>query len=182
MFAHKKWLRHTAMVPKGFIRYHVLEALNQKPMSGSELMESIEKHTGGFWKPSPGSIYPLLSWLQDNGHIKEQPLENGLKRYELTESGKALLAEQEKIRKQFREEVGFLPAPFFDSFLTKIPPEKTVEIRTSIRRLAISFFKMSSALQENFSEQALNEALSVVNEASKKFEEINKNLKGEKHE
>jgi len=37
MFAQKKWLRHTAMVPKGFIRYHVLEALSQKPMSGNIL-------------------------------------------------------------------------------------------------------------------------------------------------
>src|SRR3972149_3163410 len=117
MFAHKKWMRHTAMVPKGFIRYHVLEALNQKPMSGSELMEEIEKQTGGFWKPSPGSIYPLLAWLQDNGHIKELPAENGLKRYELTESGKALLAEQEKVRHQFSEEAGFMPGQFFDSFL-----------------------------------------------------------------
>jgi DNA-binding PadR family transcriptional regulator len=178
----KRWLRHTAMVPKGFIRYHVLEGLSQKPMSGSELMEDIERHTGGCWKPSPGSIYPLLSWLQDNGHIKELPVENGLKRYELTESGKALLEEQKTIRKHVREEVGFLPAPFFDSFLMKIPPEKTDEIRESIKQLAITFFKLGNALQEEFSEEALDEALSVVNEASRKFEEIYKKLKGEKHE
>ena len=166
------------MVPKGFIRYHVLEALSQKPMSGSELMGEIERHTGGFWKPSPGSIYPLLSWLQDNGYIKELPVENGLKRYELTESGKALLDEQKQIRKKFREEVGFLPAPFFDSFLMKIPPEKTAEIRKSIKRLATSFFQLGSTLQEKFSEQALDEALSVVDEASRKFEEIDKKIKG----
>jgi DNA-binding PadR family transcriptional regulator len=176
MFAHRKWMRHTAMVPKGFIRYQVLEALNEKPMSGSELMDEIEKHTGGFWKPSPGSIYPLLSWLQDNGHIKELPTENGLKRYELTESGKSLLEEQKKIRKKFREEVGFLPAPFFDSLLMKIPPEKTVEIRNSIRRLAIAFFQLGSTLQEKFSEQSLNEAIKAVDEASRKLEEINKKL------
>jgi DNA-binding PadR family transcriptional regulator len=176
----RRWLRHTAMVPKGFIRFHVLEALSQKPMSGSELMESIEGHTGGFWKPSPGSIYPLLSWLQDNQYIKELPVENGLKRYELTESGKALLEEQKKIRKKFREEVGFLPAPFFDSFLTKIPPEKAAEIRSSMRQLAITFFKLSTAIQENFSEEASDDALSVVNEATKKFEEITKKLKSEK--
>jgi DNA-binding PadR family transcriptional regulator len=182
MFAHKKWLRHTAMVPKGFIRYHVLEALSQKPMSGSELMENIERHTGGFWKPSPGSIYPLLAWLQDNGYIKELPVENGLKRYELTENGKSLLDEQKKIRKHVREEVGFLPAPFFDSFLMKIPPEKTAEIRKSVRRLAIAFFQLGSTLQKNFSEESLNEALGVVDEASRKFEEINKKVKGEKNE
>ena len=168
------------MVPKGFIRYHVLEALSEKSMSGSELMDEIEKHTGGFWKPSPGSIYPLLSWLQDNGYIKELPLENGLKRYELTESGKALLEEQKKIRKKFREEVGFTPAPFFDSLLMKIPPEKTVKIRNSMRRLAITFFQLGSTLQEKFSEQALDEALGAVDETSKKLEDINKKLKGDK--
>lgn len=170
------------MVPKGFIRYHVLEALNQKPMSGSELMDEIEKHTGGFWKPSPGSIYPLLSLLQDNRYIKDVPAENGLKRYELTESGRALLEEQKNIRNKFREEVGFLPAPFFDTFLMRVPPEKTVEIRNSVRRLAIAFFKLGGALQENFSEEALNAALSAVDETSTKLEELDRKLKGEKHE
>jgi DNA-binding PadR family transcriptional regulator len=178
--AMKKLMRHTAMVPKGFIRFRVLEALNEKPMSGSEIMEEIEKHAGGFWKPSPGSIYPLLAWLQDNGYIKELPAENGLKRYELTQNGKSLLEEQKRIRKKFRETVGFLPAPFFDNFLMKIPPEKTAEIRNTMRRLAISFFQLGSVLQEEFSEQALNEALSAVNEASGKLEEINKKLKGKK--
>jgi len=94
------------MVPKGFIRYRVLNSLKEKPMSGSEIIESIEKHTGGFWKPSPGSIYPLLAWLQDHAYIKDLPVENGLKRYELTKNGNALLEEQERIRKKFVEEAG----------------------------------------------------------------------------
>ncbi len=111
MFHRRNWLRHNAMVPKGFLRYHVLEALNEKPMSGSELMDQIQKHTGGTWKPSPGSIYPLLAWLQDNAYIKELPTENGLKRYELTQNGKDLLEEQTKIREKFREDSGFLASP-----------------------------------------------------------------------
>src|SRR4030067_247053 len=123
-FGRKNWLKHTAMVPKGFVRYYVLEALSEKPMSGSELMEEIEKHTGGFWKPSPGSIYPLLSWLQDNSYIKELPTENGLKRYELTQNGKSLLEEQKKIRNKFRQEAGFMPGHFFASFLLKLSPQK----------------------------------------------------------
>ena len=151
-------------------------------MSGSELMDNIEQHTGGCWKPSPGSIYPLLSWLQDNEYIKELPVENGLKRYELTESGKVLLEEQKKIRQKFREEGGFMPAPFFDSFLMKIPPEKATEIHKSMKKLAKTFFQLGAALQGNFSEETLNEALSVVDEASRKFEEIHKKLNGEKHE
>jgi DNA-binding PadR family transcriptional regulator len=179
-FMHRNWMRHTAMVPKGFIRYHVLEALNEKPMSGSELMEEIEKRTGGFWKPSPGSIYPLLAWLQDNGYVKELPLENGLKRYELSETGKALLEEQKNIRKKFREEAGFMPGQFFDAFLMKIPSEKIGEIRDAMKRFAVAMFQVGNTLREKYSEQSLKEALGVLAETSARLEELNKKLKGEK--
>jgi DNA-binding PadR family transcriptional regulator len=180
MFAHKgRLMRGTAMVPKGFIRYHVLEALNEKPMSGSEIMGEIEKNTSGFWKPSPGSIYPLLSWLQDNGYVKELPTENGLKRYELTENGKALLQEQKKIRQKFRE-AGFAPSPpFFDIAHKKLGAEKTLEARNSMRRLDRAIFQLDAALQENFSEQALNEVLKTVDETSRKLEEIAKKIKSD---
>ncbi|MGB9925393.1 MAG: PadR family transcriptional regulator [Candidatus Bathyarchaeales archaeon] len=167
------------MVPKGFIRYHVLEALSQKPMSGSEIMTEIENRTGGFWKPSPGSIYPLLAWLQDNGYIRELPVENGLKRYELTERGKALYEEQKKIRQKVREEGGFLPMPFIDNLLFKIPPEKTGEVRESVKQLVMAFFQLGSTLQEKFSEQALNDAIKVIDETTKKIEEINQRIKGD---
>jgi DNA-binding PadR family transcriptional regulator len=183
MFAHKRRLmRGTAMVPKGFIRYHVLEALNEKPMSGSEIMEEIEKETSGFWKPSPGSIYPLLAWLQDNGYIKELPALDGLKRYELTESGKALLNEQKKIRQKSRE-AGFLPSPpFFDIAHKKLGAEKTLEARKSMRQLARAVFRLDATLQENFSAQALDEALKIVDEASRKLEELNKKIKSDRYE
>jgi DNA-binding PadR family transcriptional regulator len=168
---NKKWMRHTAMVPKGFLRYHVLKALSQTPMSGSELIEEIEKHTGGCWKPSPGSIYPLLSWLQDNNYIKELPSENGLKRYELTSSGKSLLEEQGKIRQKFTEHC-FLPSQFFDSLFTKVPPEKTADIHRSLKRLAIAFFQFGSVLQDDYSEQSLDESLKIINSMAQKFEEL----------
>ena len=143
-------------------------------------MEEIEKHSGGFWKPSPGSIYPLLAWLQDNDYIKELPTENGLKRYELTQNGKSLLEEQKKIRNKFREEAGFMPGQFFDSFLMKIPPEKTREIRDSMKRLAMAMFQVGNTLRDKYSEQTLDDALTVVNETSKKLEEISKRMKGGK--
>jgi DNA-binding PadR family transcriptional regulator len=182
MFHRRNWLRHNAMVPKGFLRYHVLDALNQKPMSGSELIDEIHKHTGGNWKPSPGSIYPLLAFLQDNAYVKELPTENGFKRYELTQSGKDLLEEQTKIREKFRADVGFMTNPFFDRFFSKIPEEKTKEIRASMKGLLFSSIKLAKTLRENYSEKDLDEALKVLNEASKKIDEINAKLKGEKHE
>ena len=182
MFHKRNWLRHNAMVPKGFLRFHVLDALNEKPMSGSELMEEIQKHTGGPWKPSPGSIYPLLAWLQDNAYIKELPTENGFKRYELTKNGKDLLEEQTKIREKFTQDSGFLASPFFDRFFSNIPEEKTNQIRVSMKRLFVSSIKLAKTLRENYSEKELDEALSVLDETSKKLEEINNKIKSEKHE
>ena len=182
MFHKRNWLRHNAMVPKGFLRYHVLEALNQKAMSGSELMDEIQKHTGGNWKPSPGSIYPLLAWLQDNTYVKELPTENGFKRYELTQSGKELLEEQTKIREKFTQDAGFMTHPFFDRFFSNIPEEKSNQIRASMKRLFVSSIKVGKSLRENYSEKNLDEALKVLNEASQKLDEINSKLKSEKHE
>ncbi len=178
MLHKRNWMRHTAMVPKGFIRFHVLRALNEKPMSGSELMESIEKHAGGFWKPSPGSIYPLLAWLQDQGYIKELPTENGMKRYELTQSGKSLLDEQRSSMKKIRETMGFSQSPF-SAFFMKVPPEKARVIQNTMRRAGKAMFQLSSALQDNFSDEAFNEAIKAIDEAASKLEEITRKLEGE---
>jgi DNA-binding PadR family transcriptional regulator len=184
MFHRRNWLRHNAMVPKGFLRYHVLEALNQKAMSGSELMEEIHKHTGGNWKPSPGSIYPLLAWLQDNALVKELPTENGFKRYELTQSGKEFLEEQTKLREKFRSDTGFMTTPFFDRFTSdKVPSEKSNQIRTSIKQMFVSAMKLGKTLREHYSEEALNQALKILDETSAKLEEINTKLTEEtKHD
>jgi DNA-binding PadR family transcriptional regulator len=182
MFHRRNWLRHNAMVPKGFLRYHVLQALDQKPMSGSELMGEIHEHTGGNWKPSPGSIYPLLAWLQDNAYVKELPTENGFKRYELTQNGKDLLDEQTKIREKFHADAGFMTNPFFDRFFSKIPEEKTNQIRAAMKELLFSSIKLGKTLRENYSEKDLDEELKVLDEASQKLDEINSKLKGKKNE
>jgi DNA-binding PadR family transcriptional regulator len=68
------------------LRYLALILLEEKPMSGSEIIEEIESYME--WKPSPGSIYPLLSNLQEDDLIK--PLEDSdpfVKRFSLTEKG-----------------------------------------------------------------------------------------------
>jgi len=181
IFHHRhNWLRHNAMVPKGFLRHHVLSALNEKPMSGSELMEEISKNTGGHWKPSPGSIYPMLAWLQDNQYIKELPQENGLKRYELTMGGKELLKEETQFREKFREEAGFMPFPFFDCAQSNIPKEKVTEIRMTMRRLFHAAINVGKTLRKNYYESDLNDALKILNEASEKLEELNTKLQGAK--
>lgn len=185
------------MVPKGFIRYHVLESLSEKPMSGSEIINEIEARTNGRWKPSPGSIYPLLSWLQDNGHVKELPTDqSGMKRHELTDSGRALLNEQKKIfeeqermmeeQRKIHMKLGkggrFFGPPFMGAPWLCFPPERTTEIRRTMRKLVAAFLKLGEDLEAHFSKQALDEALKLLNSTAEKLEEISQKLEGDKNE
>ena len=176
-------MRHTAIVPKGFIRYHVLESLSEKPMSGSEIMDEIEKRTNGRWKPSPGSVYPLLAWLQDNGYLKELPTDqSGLKRYELTQNGKKLLKEQRKIKMEFRKDAKFFAPPFLGALWFRIPPEKTAGVRESMHRAMSAFFELGASLEKKFSKEALDQARKVLDDTANRLEEINRKLKGSKNE
>lgn len=67
---------------KGLKRF-VLTSLQQSPKNGVELMDDIEKQSFGFWRPSPGSIYPLLETLSREGMVVKQ----GDGKYHLTEKG-----------------------------------------------------------------------------------------------
>ena len=73
-------------VPRGMLRHITLIMLKEKPMSGSEIAEEIESYMD--WRPSPGSIYPLLNNLQEEDLIKpNEASDPTLKRFSLSEKG-----------------------------------------------------------------------------------------------
>lgn len=55
------------------LRPLVYHLLSQGPRSGAELMDDVERLSRGFWRPSPGSIYPLLDQMTQDGVIKRGP-------------------------------------------------------------------------------------------------------------
>jgi len=180
----KHWMRHFAAVPKGFLRYYVLKLLNEKSMSGSEIMDEIGKRTKGSWKPSPGSIYPLMAWLQDNGYVKEAPeQEAGMKRYILTERGKEFLEEHLKKRDELREKFMFFMPPFLMPPVLELPwlnfyPQKMKELVEARKKLAKALWNLRDSLREKYSEKAVAETREVIERAAKEIEEIVKKLKG----
>ena len=174
-FGH--WMRHMAAVPKGFLRYYTLRLLNEKPMSGSEIMSEIEKQTGGHWRPSPGSIYPLLAWLQEKGYSTEVPQqEPGLKRYTLTEQGKKFFEEHVKRKKELRRRTAFFAPPFLGSRLFSHHSEKVRDIVEAGKKLVKSSWILLDNLREEYSEEAVARATEILEEAAKKIEEIAKKL------
>ncbi len=79
-------------IPRGFLPHLALQLLNREPMSGSEIMEQFMEFTD--YKPSPGSVYPLLARLEEEGLVEQVPDEDpALKRYRLTEAGRVEISE-----------------------------------------------------------------------------------------
>lgn len=63
----------------------VIYLLSSSPKNGVELMNGVESITRGWWRPTPGSVYPLLKEMTDQGIVNK--LEDG--RYELTQKGRS---------------------------------------------------------------------------------------------
>ncbi len=72
---------------RGDVRAAVLALLVEKPMHGYQIIHEIEERSGGAWKPSPGSVYPTLQLLADEGLISAEE-SNGRKTYSLTDEGR----------------------------------------------------------------------------------------------
>ena len=70
------------------VRPALLALLLERPMHGYEMIQELESRTGGIWRPSPGSVYPTLQLLEDEGLIEAEAT-GGRKRFTLTEAGRA---------------------------------------------------------------------------------------------
>jgi DNA-binding PadR family transcriptional regulator len=73
---------------RGDLRAAVLALLAERPMHGYQIISEIAERSGGAWKPSPGSVYPTLQLLADEGLISAEE-SGGRKTYSLTEAGRA---------------------------------------------------------------------------------------------
>ena len=85
--------RGRGRAPRGDVRTAVLLLLEDEPMHGYQLMQSIAERTGGAWAPSPGAIYPTINQLEDEGLVAVRA-DAGRKLVTLTDAGRAQLAEQ----------------------------------------------------------------------------------------
>lgn len=73
---------------RGDIRAAVLDVLGQGPLNGYQLIQTISERTEGAWKPSPGSVYPTISQLKDEGLIASTR-DGSSRMISLTEQGQA---------------------------------------------------------------------------------------------
>ncbi len=117
---------------RGDVRAAVLVLLDEGPMTGYGLMGEIERRSDGAWRPSPGSVYPTLALLEDEGLIRPQAGE-GRTPYELTDEGKAHVEEH-------REQLGEPWTRSAEGF-----GEGRLEVRSLIGPLAAAAMQVTMA-------------------------------------
>ncbi len=69
------------------MRLALLRLLAEEPRNGYQLMQTIEERSGGTWRPSPGSVYPTLAQLEDEGLVRATEAEGG-RHFEITDRGR----------------------------------------------------------------------------------------------
>ncbi len=79
-------------VRRGDVRAAILDMLKDEPMNGYQLISQIAERSGGAWKPSPGSVYPTIQQLEDEGLV-EADNERGRRTLRLSEDGRRYVEE-----------------------------------------------------------------------------------------
>jgi DNA-binding PadR family transcriptional regulator len=114
---------------RGDIRTAALLLLAEEPRNGYQIMQEVEERSDGEWRPSPGSVYPALAQLEDEGLIRTEEVD-GRKLFALTDAGRKLVEERGADR----------PAPWeqMSGDLT----DDVVEIRRLIRDAMSAFVQV----------------------------------------
>ena len=104
---------------QGDLKYVILRLLEEKPRHGYEIIKELEDRFGGAYSPSPGTVYPTLTMLEDLGYAKAAQDEGGRKVYEITPEGSAYLKEHSTTVDSIFDRIarfmeGFLDAPMMD--------------------------------------------------------------------
>ena len=139
---------------KGDVRSAVLRLLNESPMHGYQIIHEIESRSGGAWKPSPGSVYPTLQLLVDEGLLESKETK-GRRTYSLTPTGKEVAAAEAES-----------PAPWDTGFDRPTGPRGT---------LALSGMKLAKAAAEVArvgTPEQMEKATKLIDEAAKKLSSI----------
>ena len=77
---------HRSRARRGDVRNAILVALADEPMHGYQIMQKLEERSGGAWRPSPGSVYPTLQMLEDQGLVEGEDVD-GRRVFSLTGAG-----------------------------------------------------------------------------------------------
>jgi DNA-binding PadR family transcriptional regulator len=140
---------------RGDIRTAALLLLAEEPRNGYQIMQEVEERSDGVWRPSPGSVYPALQQLEDEGLIRSQETD-GRKLFALTDEGRAYIEKRDESD----------PAPWKQ--MSGDISEGVLELRTVIREVWYAFVQ----IMRTGSEAQMTKARDVLADARRELYRI----------
>ena len=117
---HRGGFRGGRMFEQGDLKYVILKLLEEKPRHGYEIIKELEDRFRGVYAPSPGTVYPTLTMLEDLGYAKATLEEGGKRIYEITPEGRAYLTENKSTVEDIFERISDFGASFFGPAMTEV--------------------------------------------------------------
>jgi DNA-binding PadR family transcriptional regulator len=135
---------------RGDVRAAILALLAERPMHGYEMIQEISRRSNGLWRPSPGSVYPTLQLLVDEGLIVAAETEGSKRLFELTDDG--------------REAAAKTQTPPWEEIAEGADPNE-VNLRASFGQLAAAMFQGAHAATPEQQKRILD----IVNNARREI-------------
>ena len=140
-------------VGRGDVRIAILYLLNEEPMHGYQIIQEISDRTDGVWNPSPGSVYPTLQQLADEGLVQSTE-HDGKNVFTITEDGSAAVASSKQLPPWERMADGM--------------SDNLVDLRDAGFQVGAAVMQIARAGSDDQAERAIE----VLNEARRKIYKI----------
>jgi len=150
------------MFEQGDLKYVILKLLEEKPRHGYEIIKELEERFRGAYAPSPGTVYPTLTMLEDLGYAKASQEEGGKRIYEITAEGRTYLAENKSTVEDIFERISEFGASFFGPAMT--------EVNRSFKDLARVTYTL--AWRQTADAEKLHKIREALDRARREIEEI----------
>ena len=110
---HGRHRRGGRMFEQGDLKFVILQLLEEKPRHGYEIIKDLEERSGGRYAPSPGTVYPTLTLLEEMGYATGAAEPGGKKVYAITDEGRKYLTENRTTADDVFERLGELGNSIF---------------------------------------------------------------------
>ncbi len=146
---------------RGDLKFVILRLISRKPMHGYEVMQALEEESGGVYRASPGSVYPTLQMLEDEGLVRGTETE-GKKVYEITPEGEAYLEENGDVVDRIFKRVERFADGFFG--------QHTRELTASFSSLAQTCF--GGAFSGKLDEEQIRRMVEILDSARMELDDV----------
>jgi len=158
------WRRAGRLFEQGDLKYVILRLLEEKPRHGYEIIKELEGRFGGSYAPSPGTVYPTLTMLEDMGYARVVPEEGGKKIYEITDEGRKHLAEHSGTVNDIFERIARLVEGFTDAPM--------MELNGAFQRLARATIK--TATTNVHDKETIDKIREIIRKAADEIDALTK--------